>query len=147
MMQEDAAEAAAAKTEGAKKAAATKPEPLAALPSWIPGVEGFKPRLDPANIGPATKERSRGPFAAIRTQFSRDGSSRPNRNSAVPTLPGHPTIGTVNGKHYVSLHTFRRDASCTDLCDLTLELDAAGGGKSTVKVRYIQPATGRGEKK
>jgi hypothetical protein len=41
----------------------------------------------------------------------------------------------------------RRDASCTDLCALTLELNAAGGGKSTVKVSYIQPATGCGETK
>ena len=42
MMQESAANDAAAKKEVANKAAATKPEPLAMLPAWIPALDGFQ---------------------------------------------------------------------------------------------------------
>jgi hypothetical protein len=50
-------------------------------------------------------------------------------------------------QHYVSLHIFRRDASGTAFCDLTLELDAEGAGKSNVTVSYVQSAGGSGETK
>src|SRR6266852_8268531 len=42
MMAEDAEENAAAKKEIANKAAATKREPLASLPAWIPPIDGFQ---------------------------------------------------------------------------------------------------------
>src|SRR6266404_7647255 len=42
MMEENAAEDAAAKTEATKKAAATKPEPLPSLAAWIPALDGFQ---------------------------------------------------------------------------------------------------------
>jgi hypothetical protein len=64
-----------------------------------------------------------------------------------PDTSWSPTIGSVNGKHYVSLHTFRRDASGAEFCDVRLEIDSAAGGKSNVTVTYIQPSAGCGEKK
>src|SRR5256885_2510643 len=42
MMQESAADDAATKKEVANKASATKPEPLASLPAWIPALDGFQ---------------------------------------------------------------------------------------------------------
>jgi hypothetical protein len=48
----------------------------------------------------------------------------------------------MNGRHYVSLHAFRRDAQGVDFCDLRLELESAPGGKSKVMLAYIQPTAG-----
>jgi len=42
LMADEAKEDAAAKTETAKRVSPTKSEPLAALPVWIPPVEGFQ---------------------------------------------------------------------------------------------------------
>jgi hypothetical protein len=151
MMQESAAEDAAEKTEEAKKAAATKPEPLAALPSWIPSLEGFQPTARSGKhwIDSEGKEQgtmngtvSGDPHAVFKKW---EESAKPQFSG--PDTSWSPTIGSVNGRHYVSLHTFRRDASGTDFCDVTLELDTAGGGKSTATVTYKQPSAGCGDKK
>ena len=148
MMQESAAEDAAEKTEAAKKAAATKPEPLSALPSWIPLLDGFQPTAGSGKHWIDSDGKEQGtmigtvagdPHAVFKNW---EQSAKPQFSG--PDTSWSPTIGSVNGKHYVSLHTFRRDASGTELCDLALELDAQGGGKSKATVTYKQPAAGCG---
>ena len=151
MMQESAAEDAAASDASAKKAAATKPAPLAALPTWVPALDGFQATArsgkhwtndDGKEQGTMIGTVAGDPHAVFKKweQLAKPQFSGPDTSWS-------PTIGSVNGKHYVSLHTFRRDTSGTDLCDLTVELDTAGGGKSKATVTYIQPAAGCGEKK
>src|SRR6266404_807268 len=151
MMQENAAEDAAAKTEATKKAAATKPEPLALLPAWIPALDGFQATAgsgkhwidnDGKEQGTMIGTVAGDPHAVFRKW---EQSAKPQFSG--PDTSWSPTIGNVNGKHYVSLHTFRRDTSGTELCDLTLELDAESGGKTKATVTYIQPSAGCGEKK
>jgi len=151
MMQESSADDAAAKKEVANKAAATKPEPLASLPAWIPALDGFQPTSgsgkhwidnDGKQQGTMIGTVAGDPHAVFKKW---EQSAKPQFSG--PDTSWSPTIGNVNGKHYVSLHTFRRDASGTELCDLTLELDAAGGGKSKATVSYIQSSGGCGEKK
>ena len=152
MMQESAAEDdAAAKTEAAKKAPATKPEPLAALPAWVPAIDGFQLTAGSGKhwIDNEGKEQGtmKGTVAGDPHAVFKKWEQSAKPQFSGPDTSWSPTIGSVNGKHYVSLHTFRRDASGTAFCDLTLELDAAGGGKSTVTISYIQPTGGCGEKK
>ena len=149
MMQESAAEDA--RTEGAKKAAATKPESLASLPAWIPALDGFQVTAGSGKhwINDDGKEEGTmiGTVAGDPHAVFKKWEQLAKPQFSGPDTSWSPTIGSVNGKHYVSLHTSRRDTSGTDLCDLTLELDAAGGGKSKATVSYIQPAAGCGEKK
>ena len=151
MMQESAADDAAAKKEVANKAAATKPEPLASLPGWIPALDGFQVTAGSGKHWIDNEGKEQGtmigtvagdPHAVFKKW---EQSAKPQFSG--PDTSWSPTIGSVNGKHYVSLHTFRRDTSGTDLCDLTLELDTAGSGKSKATVSYIQPSAGCGEKK
>ena len=149
MMQENAAEDEATKKE--TKAAATKAEPLAALPTWIPAVEGFQPTKDSGKHWTDGDGKEQGTMAGTiagdpHAVFKKwEQSAKPQFSG--PDTSWSPTIGNVNGKHYVSLHTFRRDASGTDFCDLTLDLDSAGSGKSKVTIKYIQPTAGCGEAK
>jgi hypothetical protein len=149
MMKESAAEDA--RTEEAKKVAATKPEPLAALPAWIPPLDGFQAVAGSGKHWIDSEGKEQGTMTGTvagdpHAVFKKwEQSAKPQFSG--PDTSWSPTIGNVNGTHYVSLHTFRRDTSGTELCDLTLELDAASGGKSKATVTYIQPSAGCGEKK
>src|SRR6266404_3106085 len=144
MMQESAAEDAAANDASTKKAAATKPEPLAALPAWIPAIDGFQATAGSGKhwTNDDGKEQGTmiGTVAGDPHAIFKKWEQLAKPQFSGPDTSWSPTIGSVNGKHYVSLHTFRRDTSGTDLCDLTLELDTAGSGKSKATVTYIRPA-------
>jgi hypothetical protein len=151
MMQESEADDAAAKKEVANKAAATKPERLASLPAWIPALDGFQATAGSGKHWIDSDGKEQGtmigtvvgdPHAVFKKweQLAKPQFSGPDTSWS-------PTIGSVNGKHYVSLHTFRRDASGAEFCDVRLEIDSAAGGKSNVTVTYIQPSAGCGEKK
>ena len=151
LMADEAKEDAAAKTETAKKAPATKGEPLAALPEWIPPVDGFQ---STAGSGKHWIDNDGKEQGTMKGTVGGDSHAifKKWESSAKPKFSGgdtgwEPTIGDINGKHYVSLHTFRRDTSGTDFCDVRLEIESAGGGKSNVTVTYIQPAAGCAEKK
>jgi hypothetical protein len=146
MMAEDAEEDAAAKKEVANKTAATKPEPLASLPSWIPPIDGFQPTTGSGKHWIDNEGKEQGTMRGI-------VSGDPHvvfkswEKLAKPKFSGgdtawEPTIGDMNGRHYVSLHAFRRDAQGADFCDLRLELESAKSGKSNVTFTYIQPAAG-----
>lgn len=127
MMEENAAEE---KAEAAKKAPASKPEPLASLPAWIPAIEGFQAANGSGKHWTDNEGKEQGTMSGTvagdpHAIFKKwEGSAKPQFSG--PDTSWSPTIGSINGKHYVSLHMFRRDASGTDFCDLTLELDGAG---------------------
>jgi len=151
LMADEAKEDAAAKTETAQTAPATKAEPLAALPAWIPPVDGFQ---STAGSGKHWIDNDGKEQGTMKGTVPGDSHAvfRKWESSTKPKFSGgdtgwEPTIGDINGKHYVSLHTFRRDTSGTDFCDVRLEIENAGGGKSNVTVTYIQPASGCGQKK
>ena len=151
LMEESAAEDAAMKKGVANKAAATKPQPLASLPTWIPAIDGFQPTNGTGKhwIDNDGKEQGTmiGTIAGDPHAIFKKWEESAKPQFSGPDTSWSPTIGSTNGEHYIYLHTFRRDASGTELCDLTLELDTAGGGKSKATVTYIQPAAGCGEKK
>ena len=138
------------KNEVAKRVAAAKPEALAALPVWIPSLKGFQPLSGTGTHWTDNEGKEQGTMRGTITGdphaiFKKwEQSAKPQFSG--PDTSWSPTIGNINGRHYVSLHAFRRDASGTDLCDLKLELDTAEGGKSTATVTYTQPAGGCGEK-
>jgi len=58
------------------------------------------------------------------------------------TQRGEPTIGDMNGRHYVSLHAFRRDAQSPIFCYRRLELESAKSGQIERDV-YLYSARGR----
>ena len=151
MMQENAAEEAAEKNEAAKKAASIKPEPLAALPAWVPAIDGFQSTAGSGKhwIDSDGKEQGTilGTVAGDPHAVFKKWEASAKAQFSGPDTSWSPTVGNVNGKYYVSLHTFRRDSSGTDFCDLKLELDSASGGKSNVTIRYTQPSAGCSEKK
>src|SRR5262249_39627529 len=140
-----------AKKEAPNKAAPTTAEPLTSLPAWIPAIDGFQPASGTGKHWIDSDGREQGTMTGTvagdpHAVFKKWELSAKSQFSG-PATSWSPTIGSVNGKHYVSLHTFRRDASGTDLCDLQLELDAADGGESKATVTYIQPSAGCSETK
>jgi hypothetical protein len=151
IMEQTAAEDAAAKTETAKKAPATKAEPLAMLPSWIPTLEGFQSKTGTGKHWIDNDGKEQGTMQGTvagdpHIVFKKwEDSAKPKFSGGDTTW--EPTLGNVNGRHYVSLHAFRRDASATDFCDVRLEIESTEGGKSNVTVTYVQPSAGCGEKK
>jgi hypothetical protein len=145
MIAESAEDDAAAKKEVANKAAPTKQEPLASLPAWIPPMDGFQSTAGSGQhwIDNEGKEQGtmRGTVAGDpHAVFKKWEQSAKTKFSGGDT-GWEPTIGDMNGRHYVSLHTFRRDASGTDFYDLKLEIDAAGGGKIECD-NYLHPTRG-----
>ena len=151
LMADEAKEDAAAKTETAKRAAPTKAEPLASLPAWIPPVDGFQSTAGSGKHWIDNEGKEQGTMKGIvpgdpHAVFKKWESASKSQFSGPDTV-WEPTIGDINGKHYVSLHTFRRDTSGTDFCDIRVEIESAGGGKSNVTVTYVQPSGGCGEAK
>jgi hypothetical protein len=151
LMADEAKEDAAAKTETAKTAPATKGEPLAALPPWIPPVDGFQTTVGAGKHWIDKNGKEQGALKGIvsgdsHAVFKKWEASTKSKFSGPDTV-WEPTIGDINGKHYVSLHTFRRDTSGTDFCDVRLEIESTDGGKSNVTITYVQPTAGCGEKK
>ena len=146
LMADQAKEDAAAKTETAKNAPAKKAEPLAALPEWIPPVDGFQSTGGTGKHWTDNDGKEEGTMKgtvpgdshAVFKKWEALAKSQFNG----PDTGWEPTVGDINGKRYVSLHTFRRDTSGTDFCDVRVEIENAGGGKSNVTITYTQPAAG-----
>ena len=151
LMADQAKEDAAAKTETAKTVPATKGEPLAALPEWIPPVDGFQSTAGAGKYWTDKDGKEQGTIKGSvagdpHAVFKKWEASTKSKFSGPDTV-WEPTIGDINGKHYVSLHTLRRDTSGTDFCDVRLEIESAGSEKSNVTVTYVQPSAGCAEKK
>lgn len=121
------------------------------MPSWIPPLDGFRAVAGSGKHWIDNDGKEQGTIIG-KVAGDPHGVFKKWEQSAKPQFSGpdtswSPTIESVNGKHYVSLHISRRDSNGADLCDLKIEFDAGGGGKSNVTVTYIQPPGGCGGNK